>query len=293
VRAHIGDFDVMLNCISFSPDNPVLIRPEDLQRDITLSVISDISCYPGPYNPIPLYDSSTRFEKPCHTLDKARGTLDVIAIENLPSQLALEASQEFARELFPHLQHFLASVDRQEPLPPEWQKSAQYFYRHVQVPAEIKDLGHAIGENCFDPTSRRFDRLKALGMIQAYVNQCPLNASEQRFFRKYLAEGMGDVFLESEKAQRAFEKLVMPAIFRRAKPYWDIISKGDACLHACKDDKKAHTTIISLIQHAHQRLDNKEPAKTVLMEFEQALQPYSPEPTRPPWRGREDTGIAL
>ena len=67
-----------------------------------LSVISDVSCDPGEYNPIPIYSEPTSFSSPLvRIIDHP--PLDLTAIDHLPSLLPVEASKDFSDQLLPHL----------------------------------------------------------------------------------------------------------------------------------------------------------------------------------------------
>ncbi|VAW04514.1 Saccharopine dehydrogenase [NAD+, L-lysine-forming] [hydrothermal vent metagenome] len=105
-RAALLDHDILINCAFIIGDVPVFLRREDLRQDTRLSVVADVSCDPySAFNPIPLYHDTTTWEKPYITASGAGGNknIDIIAIDNLPSLLPREASEEFAGLLLPHL----------------------------------------------------------------------------------------------------------------------------------------------------------------------------------------------
>lgn len=107
--AHGGPFpevaahEIVLNCILARPGVPVFAAPSILTAPRALRVIGDVACDPGtPYNPVPLYDRATSWAAPVvrvHT----DPVLDIMAIDNLPSLLPREASEDFAAQLLPHL----------------------------------------------------------------------------------------------------------------------------------------------------------------------------------------------
>lgn len=107
--AHGGPFpeilahDIFLNCILARPGTPVFVRPETVSDPRRLAVIGDIACDPdSDYNPVPVYDAATSWEAPAvrvHT----DPPLDVMAIDNLPSLLPVEASEDYAGQLLPAL----------------------------------------------------------------------------------------------------------------------------------------------------------------------------------------------
>ena len=108
--AHGGPFPeilehtIFVNCILASPNVPVFVPKSAVTSDRTLSVIADVSCDPNsPYNPVPVYDHSTSFADPIIRVAGAPDYLDVMAIDNLPSMLPVESSQDYAEQLLPYL----------------------------------------------------------------------------------------------------------------------------------------------------------------------------------------------
>ncbi len=107
--AHGGPFpevlatDIFLNCILASPDVPVFVPKDAPTMARALRVIGDIACDPdSAYNPVPVYDEATSWEAP---VKRVHGdpALDVMAIDNLPSLLPVESTEDFAAQLLPHL----------------------------------------------------------------------------------------------------------------------------------------------------------------------------------------------
>lgn len=97
--------DIFINCVLvFSAVPPFITRELIGQPGRTLSVVSDVSCDPyGDYNPVPIYSEATNFEVPAHHLLDGPPPLDLVAIDNLPSMLPREASEDFGRQLLPTL----------------------------------------------------------------------------------------------------------------------------------------------------------------------------------------------
>lgn len=96
--------DVFLNCILATPGCPVFV-PQTALTDHTraLRVIGDIACDPtSDFSPIKVYDRATDWGAPARRVAHDP-VLDVMAIDNLPSLLPLEASVDFAAQLLPHL----------------------------------------------------------------------------------------------------------------------------------------------------------------------------------------------
>jgi len=102
-RAALLNHDIVINCAFIREDIPPFIRRQDLTKDVRLSVIADISCDPfSAFNPVPLYHDVTSWDRPYVTTGTAKA-VDIIAIDNLPSLLPREASEEFADQMLPHL----------------------------------------------------------------------------------------------------------------------------------------------------------------------------------------------
>lgn len=90
--------NIIINCIKLSPeDNNIFISDETLPQFEKLSIIVDVSCDINAINnPINLKYHWTTFEEPvCKITDK----LDIIAIDNLPSLLPKDSSEEFSAKL--------------------------------------------------------------------------------------------------------------------------------------------------------------------------------------------------
>ncbi len=107
--AHGGPFpeilahDLFLNCIFARPGTPVFVPRSALDADRRLTVIGDVACDPdSDYNPVPVYAQATTWDAPA-TRVHDKPPLDVMAIDNLPSLLPLESSQDYAAQLLPSL----------------------------------------------------------------------------------------------------------------------------------------------------------------------------------------------
>ncbi|MCC1492123.1 saccharopine dehydrogenase [Cognatishimia sp. F0-27] len=130
--AHGGPFPeiaahgLFFNCILARPGCPVFVPPamrDDPGR--ALRVIGDIACDPdSDYNPIPIYDRATSWEAPATRVADAP-PLDVMAIDNLPSLLPLESSEDFSEQLLPHLLTLGAPGDG------VWGRAEAEFRKHV------------------------------------------------------------------------------------------------------------------------------------------------------------------
>jgi len=99
----IAQHDIFLNSILAMPGTPVFVPKETLTEPRALSVIGDIACDPtSDFSPIKVYDRTTSWEAPALRVHE-KPVLDVTAIDNLPSLLPLESSQDYAAQLLPSL----------------------------------------------------------------------------------------------------------------------------------------------------------------------------------------------
>jgi saccharopine dehydrogenase (NAD+, L-lysine-forming) len=107
--AHGGPFpevlshNIFLNCILAMEGVPVFVTADAPRHPRALRVIGDIACDPeSEFSPIKVYDRVTTWAEP--TLRVAeKPPFDIMAIDNLPSLLPLESSEDFAEQLLPHL----------------------------------------------------------------------------------------------------------------------------------------------------------------------------------------------
>lgn len=99
----ILDHDIFLNCIFARPGTPVFVPKSALSAPRRLSAVGDVACDPdSDYNPVPVYDRATTWEAPVVRVAE-NPVLDVMAIDNLPSMLPVESSQDYAAQLLPSL----------------------------------------------------------------------------------------------------------------------------------------------------------------------------------------------
>ena len=101
-RAALLDHDILVSCVLLRGPGLVLATREDLAAPSTrLSMISDVACDPlSDFNPLPVYDAPTSWDAP---FIEVGPTTHLTAIDNLPSLLPLEASEDFAAQLLPVL----------------------------------------------------------------------------------------------------------------------------------------------------------------------------------------------
>ncbi|KIN63201.1 Saccharopine dehydrogenase (NAD+, L-lysine forming) [Sulfitobacter noctilucicola] len=116
---------IFLNCILAGPQTPVFVPKSALTATRTLSVIGDIACDPdSDFNPVPVYDRATTWAEPALRVHNDP-PLDVMAIDNLPSMLPLESSEDYATQLLPTLQDL--DADRTG----VWARAKQTFDAHM------------------------------------------------------------------------------------------------------------------------------------------------------------------
>lgn len=117
--------DLFLNCIFARPGTPVFVPKSALGTKRRLTVIGDVACDPdSDYNPIPVYSAATTWDAPV-TRVHDDPPLDVMAIDNLPSLLPLESSQDYASQLLPSLQ----SLDKLDQ--GVWARAEATFKEHL------------------------------------------------------------------------------------------------------------------------------------------------------------------
>ncbi len=97
------DHEIFLNCILARPGCPVFVPASAKTDPRALTVIGDIACDPtSDFSPIKVYDRATDWDAPALRVWDAP-PLDVTAIDNLPSMLPVESSQDYAGQLLPAL----------------------------------------------------------------------------------------------------------------------------------------------------------------------------------------------
>jgi len=119
------DHDIFLNCILARPGTPVFVPADTGSAERRLSVIGDIACDPdSDFSPIKVHDRVTTWQEPALRVHR-QPPLDVTAIDNLPSMLPVEASQDFAQQLLPSLLT-LDHLDRGI-----WRRAHETYLKHL------------------------------------------------------------------------------------------------------------------------------------------------------------------
>jgi len=118
--------EIFLNCILARPGTPVFVPASAPTDPRTLTVIGDIACDPtSDFSPIKVYDRTTTWSEPALRVHDAP-PLDVMAIDNLPSMLPVESSQDYAAQLLPtllELNHLETGV---------WGRAKDTFLTHLE-----------------------------------------------------------------------------------------------------------------------------------------------------------------
>ncbi|SLN36308.1 saccharopine dehydrogenase [Pseudooctadecabacter jejudonensis] len=97
------EYDVFLNCILAHKGAPVFVDKDATDADRQLRVIGDIACDPtSDFSPIKVYDQSTTWGNPTTVVHRTP-PLEVMAIDNLPSLMPTESTEDFADQLLPYL----------------------------------------------------------------------------------------------------------------------------------------------------------------------------------------------
>jgi len=106
-RAALLDHDILVNCVLLRGPGLTLVTAQDFDDPaMHLSVISDVACDPlSDFNPLPVYDAPTSWSDPYLRIAGARDVW-LTAIDNLPSLLPREASEDFSAQMLPTLRAY-------------------------------------------------------------------------------------------------------------------------------------------------------------------------------------------
>ena len=120
--------DIFFNCILAAPGTPVFVPKTAITTPRQLTVISDIACDPdSAFSPVKVYDRTTTWAQPALRVHD-NPPLDVTAIDNLPSMLPNESSQDYAAQLLPSLMELL---DLETGV---WGRAKKIYLEHTKVP---------------------------------------------------------------------------------------------------------------------------------------------------------------
>lgn len=119
--------NIFLNCILARPGCPVFVPASAKTDPRHLTVIGDIACDPtSDYSPIKVYDRATDWYAPALRV-AAHPPLDVTAIDNLPSLLPVESSEDYAAQLLPTL------AELRDLTTGVWGRAAAEYNRHCTL----------------------------------------------------------------------------------------------------------------------------------------------------------------
>lgn len=125
-RPAMLEHDIVVNTVlTTEPGRPYLTTTDLAGQPYRLRVLTDVTCDVGsPYNLFPLYQDTTSWQQP--VLRVPMTELDVIAIDNLPSLLPLEASITFSGDLRGQLPGLPTDAA-------PWQRCLSLFHRHLSL----------------------------------------------------------------------------------------------------------------------------------------------------------------
>lgn len=133
------DHEIFLNCILAMPGCPVFVPADAGTAPRRLRVIGDIACDPGSdFSPIKVNTRLSDWVTPALRVHEAP-PLDVVAIDNLPALLPIEASQDFAAQLLPHLAVLAAHDPDDAAAAPVWARAGATFDRLVVSPDQERN----------------------------------------------------------------------------------------------------------------------------------------------------------
>ncbi len=102
--------EILVNCVLVNGPGLLLATPEHLSSsNCHLRMISDVACDPfSSFNPLPIYSEPTSWQKPFVSLgENGQGQdIELTSIDNLPSLIPKESSQDFSEQFLPSLMKF-------------------------------------------------------------------------------------------------------------------------------------------------------------------------------------------
>ncbi|PPR01616.1 hypothetical protein CVT24_005767 [Panaeolus cyanescens] len=137
----ILNVDIFVNCIYLASQIPPFVNHESIAKagaQRRLAVVVDVSCdTTNPFNPIPIYNVNTTFDKPTVPVEVGPGNppLDMISIDHLPTLLPREASEQFSADLLPSLLEF---PDREKAR--VWTDAEKLFKEKLAEAAAVEGL---------------------------------------------------------------------------------------------------------------------------------------------------------
>jgi saccharopine dehydrogenase (NAD+, L-lysine-forming) len=121
----ILDHDIFINTVLLTKKIEPFINKSLLDREQRLRVVGDVSCDPeSEFNPVAIYSRHTDWAEPF--LKVKNSDIEVLAVDNLPSILPKESSEDFSSQLLPHL----LSLHTERELPEVFKNALQEFKRN-------------------------------------------------------------------------------------------------------------------------------------------------------------------
>ncbi len=126
----IKDHDIFINAALITKKIPPFLDESTLLKGTNkLKIIADVSCDPNSnLNPIPLYSQSTTWDRPFLQLDN-KYSLEILSVDNLPSTLPKESSEDFSDQLFSTLESL---VKKKGSLPLPFQNAKNVFISKIK-----------------------------------------------------------------------------------------------------------------------------------------------------------------
>ena len=125
----IIEHDIFINAVYLREKIPPMIDHGLLAQNKRLSIISDVSCDPNnDNNPIRVYDRITTLASPFIRVSRSGHDVYLQAIDHLPTLLPKESSEEFGRDLYPHLLALLTN----DKLPPVWRNGLDCYTKALK-----------------------------------------------------------------------------------------------------------------------------------------------------------------
>jgi len=117
--------DLFINCIYYDKRAPMFFSREDMRSaDFRIQVVADISCDLFPDGSVPTTLRASSISEPVYGYDPATGSetapftapaVDIMAVDNLPSELPRDASTFFGQQVLDHILPALVS-DQHSPV---------------------------------------------------------------------------------------------------------------------------------------------------------------------------------
>ena len=117
VKDYLTKTDILIACHYWNPKFPKLFSLEEIKKFKDLKIIGDITCDVN--GSIPTTVRSTTIEKPYYSFDVNsfqetslnKGGIAIMAVDNLPSELPRDSSEEFGKGVLCQVIPFLITGD--------------------------------------------------------------------------------------------------------------------------------------------------------------------------------------